>query len=106
MSLYSSKFTVRMFQITQNGPGGIVRLSGILDGSQVDEARRVFETITSSCDVDFGELRFISSAGLGLLLATQKRLAPQGERLRLVNMPNHLRKIFDLTMFGVLFEIH
>ena len=84
---------------------GTVHLAGIFDGSQSDEARRYFDGVLTSCDVDFTGLKYISSAGLGVLMATQKRLAPQGAKLRLVNMSPQIRKIFDMVMFGVMFEI-
>ena len=93
-----------MLQISLQDGGG-VRLAGVFDSSQSEGARRIFDTITTSCDVDFQGLEYISSMGLGILLATQKRLAANGQKLRLINMPQHLRKIFDAAMFGLMFEI-
>ncbi len=93
-----------MLQINKTQDGTIT-LAGIFDGSTSDDARTFFDTIATSCDVDFKELTYISSAGLGVLLATQKRLLTRGERLTLVHMPPQLKKIFDMAMFGVMFEI-
>ena len=84
---------------------GTVFLKGIFDGSQSDEARRYFDGIAVSCDIDFRDLKYISSAGLGVLMAAQKRLVGQGAKLRLVNMSPQIRKIFDMVAFGVMFEI-
>ena len=55
--------------------------------------------------VDFGELKCISSAGLGLLLATQKRLIDKGERLQIVNMTPHIRDIFTIAGFDFIFDL-
>lgn len=93
-----------MFQIRKDEQG-TVHLSGILDSSSVDTAREVFQTIEGSCAVDFRSLEYISSAGLGLLLATQKRLSAGGGKLTLVNLPKNLLKIFQLAKFDLLFEI-
>jgi anti-sigma B factor antagonist len=50
-------------------------------------------------------LDYISSAGLGILLATQKRLMASGHRLKIVNMSGHIRDIFHYTRFDTVFEI-
>lgn len=93
-----------MFQIRRDDEG-TVHLSGILDSSSVDVARETFQKIEASCAVDFKNLEYISSAGLGILLGTQKRLAARGSKLTLVNLPKALLKIFQLAKFDLLFEI-
>jgi len=42
-----------------------ILLSGRFDASQVEKAKAVFDTITQSGIVDFEDLEYISSAGLG-----------------------------------------
>lgn len=93
-----------MLQINRSEDGSI-SLTGILDSSESSDARRFFDTVNASCDVDFRNLTYISSAGLGVLLATQKRLAGHGKKLRLVNVPQHLGRILDLARFDLVFEI-
>ena len=51
-----------MFEIKRN-ENGTISLHGRLDASQVDKARAVFSQVTESCEVDFAELSYISSAG-------------------------------------------
>ena len=58
-----------------------------------------------SCVVDFDGLSYISSAGLGLLFATQKRLVDGGSALTLVNLNPHIREIFHIAGFDKIFEI-
>jgi anti-sigma B factor antagonist len=50
-------------------------------------------------------LEYISSAGLGVLLRTQKRLLQSGGGLRLVNPSRHIRDIFRYSGFDRIFQI-
>jgi anti-sigma B factor antagonist len=93
-----------MFDVTV-GADGRVSLSGRLDASQVEAARIAFDGIESSCTVDFTNLEYISSAGLGVLLSAQKRLSRSGHRLRLANLNSHIGEIFRIAGFDKVFEI-
>ena len=93
-----------MLEIARNDDG-VITLQGRFDASQVEAARAVLNTIAGSCTLDFGELTYISSAGLGLLFATQKRLVDTGSALRLINLNPHIREIFQIAGFDNIFEI-
>jgi anti-anti-sigma factor len=93
-----------MFEIKQNENGSI-SLHGRLDASQVDKARAVFNQVEESCEVDFAELSYISSAGLGVLFGTQKKLVDGGGGLTLTNLSPHIREIFQIAGFDNIFEI-
>jgi len=93
-----------MFEIKRDADG-TVSLNGRLDASQVDNARAVLDQLTESCEVDFAELTYISSAGLGLLFGTQKRLVDRGGGLTLLNLSPHIREIFQIAGFDNIFEI-
>ena len=93
-----------MFHVSMEKDGRVV-LSGVCDSSSAEEFRTVMDAVSASCTVDFKGLEYISSAGLGILLATQKRLAPQGGRLRLVNLGEAIRDIFLLARFDAIFEM-
>jgi anti-sigma B factor antagonist len=82
-----------------------VYLIGRFDASQTDDAKKVFNQIEESTLVDFAELDYISSAGLGVLLMTQKRLMEGNQKLKLINMNNHVREIFKYARFDIIFEI-
>jgi anti-sigma B factor antagonist len=83
---------------------GII-LRGRFDASQVDYAKSVFITVSQSCIVDMAELEYISSAGLGVLLMTQKRLSQHGAKLKLININGHIRDVFRYAGFDKIFEI-
>ena len=93
-----------MFDIRLNETGDVV-LSGRFDGAQVDKAKAVFDQVTSSASVDFKDLAYISSAGLGVLMATQKRLKDRGQKLKLRNVSGHIRDVFRIARFDLIFEI-
>jgi anti-anti-sigma factor len=93
-----------MFEIKRE-ESGTITLHGRLDASQVDGARAVFDRVSEPCKVDFAELSYISSAGLGLLFGTQKRLVEGGGGLTLVNLSPHIREIFQIAGFDNIFEI-
>lgn len=93
-----------MFEIDASDKGTI-RLSGRLDASQTDRARAILDQVRDSCVVDFTELKYISSAGLGVLFAAQKRLVDAGRGLKLVNLNPHIRELFTIAGFDSIFEI-
>ncbi len=93
-----------MFEITR-GDDGTVHLRGRFDAAQVSTAKDVLALVDDSCMVDFAELSYISSAGLGLLFATQKRLVDRGCALTLANLNPHIREIFRIAGFDTIFEI-
>jgi len=80
-------------------------LTGRFDASQVEKARGVFLSLSEGKTLDFAGLDYISSAGLGVLLAAQKRLSQKGQKLRLVNVNSHIRDVFRFSGFDQIFEI-
>ncbi|MBA4313683.1 MAG: anti-sigma factor antagonist [Chlorobiaceae bacterium] len=84
---------------------GEIVFAGRLDASQVDVAEKLLEEVTTSRTLNFKELEYISSAGLGILLAHQKRLKETGHAMRLVNLNKHVKDIFILTGFDHIFKI-
>jgi anti-anti-sigma factor len=92
-----------MFDIKDNGDR--IQLLGRFDASQTERAREIFDQISDSTVVDFSQLDYISSAGLGVLLGAQKRLMVSDQRLRLTNMNHHIREIFHIAGFDQVFEI-
>ena len=74
--------------------GGVVAMYGRLDASQVEEAERTLSSLESSVVLDLTELQYISSAGIGIILKTYKRLHGTGHTLQLANPSPHVRNIF------------
>jgi anti-sigma B factor antagonist len=82
-----------------------VKLTGRFDASQTESAKKVFQEVVKSTHVDFENLNYISSAGLGVLLMTQKRLKSDDQELVLINLNNHIREVFRYAGFDMIFRI-
>jgi len=93
-----------MFEI-RLGEQGEVIMSGRLDAAQCDRALQFMDGVAAPRVVDLGGLEYISSAGLGVLLKTQKRAMAAGQGLRLVNVNRHIRDIFRFAGFDKIFEV-
>jgi len=93
-----------MFDIREGTNHDLI-LSGRFDASQVEKARGIFLSLNEGKTVDFAQLDYISSAGLGVLLAAQKRLSQRGQSLRLINVNSHIRDVFRFSGFDQIFEI-
>jgi len=93
-----------MFDI-QWGKDGVVVLSGRWDASQTERAEAFFRLVSETSVVDFSKLEYISSAGLGVLVVTQKRLGDSGGGLKLVNLNNHIADVFRFSGLDQIFEI-
>jgi anti-sigma B factor antagonist len=75
------------------GDKGEIVLAGRFDASQAVKAETFMAALTESRVVDLGGLEYISSLGLGVLLATQKRLMASGHALKLINVRGHVREV-------------
>ncbi|HUP24975.1 MAG TPA: STAS domain-containing protein [Thermoanaerobaculia bacterium] len=82
-----------------------IALRGRFDASQEPTALEVFGQMERGLTVDFAELRYVSSAGLGVLFATQKRLSENGHTMRIVNVSPHIREVFALAGFDRIFQM-
>jgi len=87
------------------GPAGSVIVSGRLDAAQSPVAQAFLDKVDGTVTLDCTALEYISSAGLGVLLKTQKRLVASGGKLRLTGVSRHLQDIFGYSGFDQLFEI-
>ena len=94
-----------MFQIGFDEASRIVA-EGRLDAAQAPRAQEFLDAVTDECVLDLGKLEYISSAGLGVLLRTHKRLmSSSSSGLKLVNVNSHINDIFMYSGFDKLFEI-
>lgn len=94
-----------MLEIGFNSSGEL-SLAGRLDASQADLARRFFDDVSGPTVVDMAGLEYISSAGLGVLLATQQRLVSEsGQGLKLVRLSKHVSDVFRIAGFDQVLDI-
>jgi anti-sigma B factor antagonist len=88
-----------------HGPDGQVVIAGRLDAAQAPAAQAFLDRVQGVVTLECSRLEYLSSAGLGVLLKTQKRLLPTGGKLRLVGVSRHVNDIFVYSGFDQLFEI-
>jgi anti-sigma B factor antagonist len=79
-----------------------------------DDIRALREAIMSIVDqagrlrmiLDFRNVRFLSSAVLGLLIRISKKIYESGGELRLCNIDKKLQEVFKITRLTKIFDIH
>jgi anti-sigma B factor antagonist len=85
-----------------SGPGAtVVRVAGTLEAGTVEGARTSLEPIVKAAPkvvvFDLGELTFLSSIGISLLLDTRLRLQTAGSTVYLTNLQPQIRKVLDIV---------
>ncbi len=93
-----------MFEI-RTTPDGTVHLLGRLDASQSDAAMEALSQLAGPVVLDCAGLDYISSAGLGALIETFKRLRLRGHTLRLSNVTPRVKSVFKLANLDTLLGI-
>jgi anti-anti-sigma factor len=93
-----------MFEIAYK-ENGEVAASGRLDAAQAPRAQAFLDEVSGGCVLDLAELEYISSAGLGVLLSTHKRLTAEASGLELVNVTPHIADILRYSGFDRLFVV-
>lgn len=95
--------------VEEVGPVSVLRFEGNLDTNTAPEAQdRLDELIGAGVKkllVDFKALDYISSAGLRVLLATAKRLGTEGGALRICQLNDTVREVFEISGFSTIFSV-
>ena len=85
----------------------VVAPDGRLDTNTAPQAEKlIMENIgdgNTPLVFDLGQVEYISSAGLRVLLMTAKKLKQAGGRLALCNMNDHVQEVLDLSGLTPLF---
>ncbi len=89
----------------------VIEVSGRIDSATAPELAAVLDELMEqgkyNLILDLGEVDFISSAGLRVLIDTQKRCQhPHRGRLVLTNVPERIYQAFDLAGFVSLFDFY
>ncbi|RFP59133.1 MAG: anti-sigma factor antagonist [Limnothrix sp. CACIAM 69d] len=88
----------------------IVQPFGILDGKQAGRFRQeVSDRVQSGTQhvlVDFQDVSFMDSSGLGALVLALKTARSAGAKLYLCSINDQVKMLFDLTSMDRVFEIY
>jgi anti-anti-sigma factor len=82
-----------MFEVRFEGEDK-VRLVGRLDAAQADAATAALRRLAGPSVADCSELEYISSAGIGVILETYKRLHQSGHTFLITNLSPRIRNVF------------
>lgn len=91
------------FNIREGESGGylICEIAGMLDIATSMELEIISQQMIKQGNerliIDFSQLDYINSQGLGALLSLQKKLDPGGGGMVIVSVPERCQKIFDIT---------
>ena len=83
------------------GTKDTVMLSGRLDTTTAPELEKALQAADASVTeliLDFAGLAYVSSAGLRVLLTTQKKMNKQGKMI-IKNVCDDIKEIFEITGF-------
>ncbi len=98
-----------MLQIEKTVQDGVAEfiLEGRLDTVTAPELNDAIQEVLpdlTALRLDFEKLEYISSAGLRVLLASQKVMSKQGE-MKIVNVNDTIMEIFEVTGFSEILTI-
>lgn len=87
----------------------IMTLNGKLDAVTAPEYEQKVSAVLAkgpcSLIIDFGQLSYISSAGLRALLATAKRIKTRGGQFHCAKVTGTAREVFNISGFSTIFQI-
>jgi anti-anti-sigma factor len=88
----------------------IVSVSGRIDGTTYKDLETILNELIdqnkSEIVLDLEGVVYISSVGLRVLLATQKKVRPKKGDVKLVSLQPFVREVFEMTGFTRLFSIY
>ena len=97
------------FEVTEKGGVTIIDVEGqLIVGNRQELKQKVLERLDSGERkflIDFSNTGYIDSSGLGVLVSLSKKIREQGGELRLANLNEDLRTLFELTKLDTLFNI-
>jgi anti-sigma B factor antagonist len=88
-----------------------ISLSGEIDLQTTDAI--VQDAISQMADngiqrqcIDLGAVTFMDATGLGALVAIRNAINKQGKQIVLVNVPDSIRRLLDITALDTVFAFH
>jgi len=97
------------FAIAKNGDVITVEVEGqLIVGNRQELKQRVLDELERGGRkflIDFSQTGYIDSSGLGVLVSLSKKIREQGGELRLADLNEDLRTLFELTKLDTLFQI-
>ena len=97
------------FSIKKEGEIVVVDVEGqLIVGNRQELKQKVLDELERGEKkflIDFSQTGYIDSSGLGVLVSLSKKIREQGGELRLANLNDDLKTLFELTKLDTLFQI-
>jgi anti-sigma B factor antagonist len=100
------------FNVNLRGVGSVsvIDVKGYLDAHTAPELENIFNKLLDDRQfkivVNFNELKYISSAGLGVFMAYVETMRENKGDIKFSNMKENVYNIFDLLGFPILYEFY
>lgn len=94
--------------LTFYGPTTVAALSGRLDAAGAplfDKEIEGLDALPQTLVIDFGDVEYLSSAGLRSLISVAKKMKPKGGEIRLCGLKPFLFKVLELSGLSHFFKI-
>lgn len=88
-------------ELTLSVKGRIDTLTSVEFDGAIQEEYGNFNSLI----IDFNDVNYISSAGLRVLIATEKKLDAENIKMVILNVNDEIQKIFKLSGFDKILEI-
>jgi len=92
------------------GPVSVIDVKGYLDAHTAPQLENVFNKLLEGQQfkvvVNFNDLNYISSAGLGVFMAYVETMRENKGDIKFSNMKDSVYNIFDLLGFPILYEFY
>jgi anti-sigma B factor antagonist len=97
------------FQVSKSSEVTLIEVEGqLIVGNRQELKQGVLEQLEGGdmkFVIDFSNTDYIDSSGLGVLVSLSKKIREKGGELRLSNLNEDLRMLFELTKLDTLFRI-
>ena len=97
------------FHVDRKGDTVVIGVEGqLVAGNRQQLKQRVAEELEHGARkflIDFADTGYIDSAGLGVLVSLSKKIREEQGELRLANLNEDLKTLFELTRLDTLFEL-
>ncbi len=97
------------FEVMKEGDVTVLDVEGqLIVGNRQELKQKVLDELEGGEKrflIDFEKTGYIDSSGLGVLVSLSKKIREHGGELRLANLNEDLRTLFELTKLDTLFQI-
>jgi anti-sigma B factor antagonist len=97
------------FTMTKHGSVVVVDVDGqLIVGNRQELKQKVLDELEKGERkflIDFARTGYIDSSGLGVLVSLSKKIREQAGELRLADLKDDLKTLFELTKLDTLFQI-